>query len=190
MKTDSGKPETASGTTSTTMRAIVHDAYGEADVLRLERIDRPEIGEAEVLVRVQAAGVDQGLWHIMAGLPYPIRLAGYGFRAPKTRVRGRELAGRVEAVGSAVTTFRPGDEVVGIGEGALAECAAAAAGKLAPRRTGLPGRRPRSPSPAPPRCRPCAITAACIPANGCWSSARRAASGPTRCRSPRPSGRR
>ena len=83
------------------MRAIVHDTYGEADVLRLERIDRPAIGEDEVLVRVQAAGVDQGLWHIMAGLPYPIRLAGYGFRAPKTRVRGRELAGRVEAVGSA-----------------------------------------------------------------------------------------
>jgi NADPH:quinone reductase-like Zn-dependent oxidoreductase len=131
MRTDSGTPGTTSGTTSTTMRAIVHDTYGEADVLRLERIERPTIGNDEVLVRVQAAGVDQGVWHMMAGLPYPIRLAGYGFRAPKTRVRGRELAGRVEAVGSGVTTLRPGDEVFGIGEGTFAEYAPAAAGKLA-----------------------------------------------------------
>ncbi len=137
MRTDSGIPGTPTGATSTTMRAIVHDAYGEADVLRLERIDWPTIGDGEVLVRVQAAGVDQGIWHIMAGLPYPIRLAGYGFRAPKTRVRGRELAGRVEAVGSGVTTLRPGDDVFGIGEGTFAEYAPAAAGKLARKPDGL-----------------------------------------------------
>ena len=106
MRTDSGAPGTASGTTSTTMRAIVQDAYGEADVLRLERIARPVIGDDEVLVRVQAAGVDQGLWHIMAGLPYPIRLAGYGFRAPKTRVRGRELAGWVRIDPEGIRTTR------------------------------------------------------------------------------------
>src|ERR1700754_1605267 len=98
-----------------TMRAIVQDEYGEApDVLRLSEIDRPEIADDEVLVRVHAAGVDRGVWHIMAGLPYPIRLAGYGFRTPKTRVRGREVAGVVEAVGKDVTTVRPGDEVYGI----------------------------------------------------------------------------
>jgi NADPH:quinone reductase-like Zn-dependent oxidoreductase len=119
------------------MRAIVQDAYGEADVLRLAEIDRPAIGDDEVLVRVVAAGVDQGAWHLMAGLPYPVRLAGYGVRAPKTPVRGRELAGRVEAVGSGVTTLRPGDEVFGVAEGAFAEYAPAAAAKLAPKPASL-----------------------------------------------------
>jgi NADPH:quinone reductase-like Zn-dependent oxidoreductase len=119
------------------MRAVVQDEYGEADVLRLEDIERPAIGDDEVLVRVHAAGLDQGAWHLMAGLPYPIRLAGYGVRAPKDRVRGRELAGRVEEVGAAVTTLRVGDEVFGIGEGAFAEYARAAAGKLVPKPSGL-----------------------------------------------------
>jgi NADPH:quinone reductase-like Zn-dependent oxidoreductase len=117
-----------------TMKAIVQDEYGEAqDVLSLAEIDRPEIGDDEVLLRVHAAGVDRGVWHIMAGLPYPIRLAGYGFRAPKTRVRGREVAGRVEAVGRNVTTPRVGDEVYGVGEGCFAEYAIARADKLAPK---------------------------------------------------------
>jgi NADPH:quinone reductase-like Zn-dependent oxidoreductase len=116
------------------MTAIVQDAYGEAhDVLRLEEINRPEIGDDEVLLRVHAAGVDRGVWHIMAGLPYPIRLAGYGVRVPKTRVRGREVAGRVEAVGTGVTTLRVGDEVFGIGEGTFADYAPARADKLAPK---------------------------------------------------------
>jgi NADPH:quinone reductase-like Zn-dependent oxidoreductase len=79
------------------MKAIVQDVYGEADVLRLADIGRPEPGDDEVLLRVHAAGVDRGVWHIMAGLPYLIRLVGYGFRVPKHRVRGREVAGRVEA---------------------------------------------------------------------------------------------
>jgi NADPH:quinone reductase-like Zn-dependent oxidoreductase len=115
-----------------TMKAIVQDEYGEAqDVLRLEEIDRPVIGDDEVLLRVHAAGVDRGVWHFMAGLPYPIRLAG--FRAPKTRVRGREVAGRVEAVGKGVTTLRAGDEVFGIGEGSFAEYARATQDKLAPK---------------------------------------------------------
>jgi NADPH:quinone reductase-like Zn-dependent oxidoreductase len=116
------------------MKAIVQDEYGEAgDVLSLSEIDRPGIGDDEVSLRVHAAGVDRGVWHIMAGLPYPIRLAGYGFRAPKTRVRGREVAGRVEAVGRDVTGFASGDEVFGIGEGCFAEYAYAKAGKLAPK---------------------------------------------------------
>jgi NADPH:quinone reductase-like Zn-dependent oxidoreductase len=116
------------------MKAIVQDHYGEAeDVLRLEEIDRPAIGDGEVLLRVHAAGVDRGVWHLMTGLAYPIRLAGYGVRAPKTRVRGREVAGRVEAVGEAVATLQAGDEVFGICEGSFAEYACARADKLAPK---------------------------------------------------------
>lgn len=122
----------------TTMKAIVQTAYGEApDVLRLAEIDRPEIAANEVLLRVHAAGVDKGAWHLMAGLPYPIRLAGYGLRAPKTPVRGREVAGRVEVLGKDVTTFRVGDLVYGIGEGCFAEYAHAMADKLAPSPTNL-----------------------------------------------------
>ncbi len=117
-----------------TMKAIVQDDYGEADdVLRLEEIDKPEIGDDEVLVGVRAAGVDRGVWHLMTGLPYPIRIAGYGLRAPKTGVRGREVAGNVAAVGGDVTTVGPGDEVFGIGEGSFAEYTCARADKLAPK---------------------------------------------------------
>ena len=113
------------------MKAIVQDTYGSADVLELRDIDRPEIADGEVLVRVHAAGVDRGAWHVMTGLPYPIRLAGYGLRTPKTPVLGMNLAGVVEAVGKNVTRFQPGDEVFGIGTGAFAEYARAAETKLA-----------------------------------------------------------
>ncbi len=137
MKTDQpNRPgQAAQGTAGVeTMKAIVQDEYGEADaVLRLEQIDKPEIGDDEVLVRVHAAGVDRGVWHLMAGLPYPVRMAGYGLRAPKNRVRGREVAGRVEAVGRDVTTLAPGDEVYGIAEGSFAEYARAEQDRLAPK---------------------------------------------------------
>jgi NADPH:quinone reductase-like Zn-dependent oxidoreductase len=124
--------------TATTMQAIVQDQYGPAeDVLRLENIDRPAIGDDEVLLRVHAAGVDRGVWHLMTGLPYPVRFAGYGVRAPKGRVRGREVAGRVEAVGRAVTTLAAGDEVFGICDGSFAGYACARADKLAPLPRGL-----------------------------------------------------
>ncbi len=114
------------------MRAVVQDRYGEAeDVLREEQIHRPELGDGEVLVRVHAAGVDRGVWHLMTGLAYPVRLAGYGVRAPKTRVRGSDLAGVVEAVGTDVTTLHPGDAVFGYGIGSFAEYAAAPEAKLA-----------------------------------------------------------
>jgi NADPH:quinone reductase-like Zn-dependent oxidoreductase len=114
------------------MQAIVQDHYGEADVLRLDEIDIPRIGDDEVLVRVGAAGLDRGVWHLMAGVPYPVRLAGYGVRAPKNRVRGREVAGTVEAIGGGVTTVAVGDRVFGVAEGSFAEYARAAAKKLAP----------------------------------------------------------
>jgi NADPH:quinone reductase-like Zn-dependent oxidoreductase len=120
------------------MQAIVQDRYGEAlDVLRLEEVDRPAIGDDEVLLRVHAAGVDRGVWHLMAGLPYPVRLAGYGIRAPKNRTRGREVAGRVEAIGKSVTTLRVGDDVFGVAEGSFAEYARADEKKLAPKPANL-----------------------------------------------------
>jgi NADPH:quinone reductase-like Zn-dependent oxidoreductase len=115
------------------MQAIVQDRYGSTDVLELRDIDEPEIADDEVLIRVHAAGVDRGVWHLMTGLAYPIRLAGYGLRAPKTPVPGMDLAGVVAAVGSGVTRFRPGDEVFGIGKGAYAEFARAPERKLAPK---------------------------------------------------------
>ncbi len=135
MSADTVNPAVVPGTGSaTTMKAIVQDQYGAADeVLRFENIDKPAISDDEALVRVRAAGVDRGVWHLMTGLAYPIRLAGYGVRAPKSRVRGREVAGIVEVVGANVTTFSPGDEVFGIAEGSFAEYAPAAADKLAPK---------------------------------------------------------
>jgi NADPH:quinone reductase-like Zn-dependent oxidoreductase len=119
------------------MKAIVHDTYGSTDVLELRDVDRPGIADDEVLVRVHAAGVDRGVWHIMTGLPYPIRLAGYGLRAPKNPVLGMDLAGVVEAIGNDVTRFQPGDEVFGIGKGAFAQYARAPERKLAPKPANL-----------------------------------------------------
>src|SRR5438874_12330203 len=89
------------------MKAIVRDNYGSTDVLKLRDIDKPEIADDEVLVRVHAAGVDRGVWHVMTGLPYPIRLAGYGLRAPKNPVLGADVAGVVEAAGNDGTRFQP-----------------------------------------------------------------------------------
>src|ERR671938_518524 len=105
-----------------TMTAIVQDEYGPApeDVLRVEDVDRPVIGEDDVLVRVRAASVDRGTWHVMAGLPYPIRLAGFGLRKPKYRNPGRNLAGTVEAVGTSVIAFTPGGPPFRNGAGLVA----------------------------------------------------------------------
>jgi NADPH:quinone reductase-like Zn-dependent oxidoreductase len=119
------------------MKAIVQDTYGSADVLELRDLGTPEIAAGEVLVRVHAAGVDRGVWHLMTGLPYPVRLAGYGLRAPKTPVPGTNMAGVVEAVGQEVTRFQPGDEVFGIGKGTFAEYARAPENKLAPKPANL-----------------------------------------------------
>jgi NADPH:quinone reductase-like Zn-dependent oxidoreductase len=113
------------------MKAIVQDEYGSPEVLELRDIDQPEVGNDEVLVRVHAAGLDRGVWHVMRGLPYPIRLAGYGLRAPKNPVLGMDVAGVVEAVGNDVTKFRPGDEVFGVAKGSYAEYAIARQDKLA-----------------------------------------------------------
>ena len=103
------------------MRAIVQDAYGDADVLRFDDIDSPTVGVGDVLVRVHAAGIDAGVWHLMTGLPYLTRL-GFGLTRPRHPVRGRDFAGVVEAVGSDVTDLAPGDPVFGTSvRGAFAE---------------------------------------------------------------------
>jgi NADPH:quinone reductase-like Zn-dependent oxidoreductase len=128
-----GAPPKAPGYTRGTMKAIVRYRYGSPDVLELGDIEKPDVADEEVLVRVHAAGVDRGVWHIMTGLAYPIRLAGFGLRAPKNPVIGMDLAGVVEAVGKDVSRFRPGDEVFGIGKGAYAEYAPALGAKLAPK---------------------------------------------------------
>jgi NADPH:quinone reductase-like Zn-dependent oxidoreductase len=119
------------------MSAIVQDRYGSApeDVLRFTQVDTPPIASDEVLVRVHAASVDRGTWHIMAGLPYPIRVAGFGLRTPKYLNPGRSLAGTVHAVGTDVTGLQPGDEVFGIGDATFAEYARAHPGKLATKPT-------------------------------------------------------
>jgi NADPH:quinone reductase-like Zn-dependent oxidoreductase len=119
------------------MKAIVQDSYGSADVLEFRDIAEPAIAGDEVLVRVHAAGVDRGVCHLMTGLPYPVRLAGYGLRAPKTPVPGADLAGVVAAIGPQVTRFQPGDEVFGTGKGAYAEYARAQESKLAPKPANL-----------------------------------------------------
>jgi NADPH:quinone reductase-like Zn-dependent oxidoreductase len=115
-----------------TMQAIVQDKYGSTEVLYIRDTAKPAIGEHDILVRVQAAAVNPADWAIMGGLPYIARPAPmYGLRTPKNGVRGTDVAGVVEAVGSAVRRFRPGDEVFGWCRGAFAEYAAAAEDGLA-----------------------------------------------------------
>ena len=114
-----------------TMKAVVRDTYGSADLLKSRDVERPTVARDEVLVRVRAAGIDRGVWHVMTGRPYLIRLAGYGIRRPKTATLGSELAGVVEVVGADVTGLAPGDAVYGVGVGSLAEYASARPDKLA-----------------------------------------------------------
>jgi NADPH:quinone reductase-like Zn-dependent oxidoreductase len=112
------------------MQAIVQDTYGDADVWHAGQIAVPEIAGNEVLIRVQAAGLDRGTWHLLAGQPYLMRLFS-GLRKPKNQVPGLDVAGTVVKVGAEVTRFAAGDEVFGIGRGSFAEYAPARADKLA-----------------------------------------------------------
>lgn len=106
------------------MKAMTQDRYGSSDVLKLRDVDRPSPKPDEVLLQVRAAGVDQGTWHMVTGLPYLGRLA-FGVRRPRTAVPGLDVAGVVEAVGERVTRFKPGDEVFGVGRSTFAEYATA-----------------------------------------------------------------
>ncbi|MEO7897015.1 MAG: NAD(P)-dependent alcohol dehydrogenase, partial [Pseudolysinimonas sp.] len=114
------------------MKAIVQDTYGSADVLELRDIERPVVGEHDVLFAVEAAGVDRSVWHTMTGRPTMARMF-LGLRAPKVRVRGGEAAGTVVEVGSGVTRFAVGDAVFGTAPGTYADFAVAAEGRLAHR---------------------------------------------------------
>jgi NADPH:quinone reductase-like Zn-dependent oxidoreductase len=119
---------------SQTMAAIVQDEYGPdpEDALRLAESVLPVFADDEVRVLVRAASVDRGTWHLMAGLPYPIRLAGFGVRRPKHNP-GRSFAGTVEAVGTKADGFAAGDEVFGVCAGSFAEYVRASPDKLAPK---------------------------------------------------------
>ena len=104
-----------------TMTAVAQDEYGTAPetVLRLAEITRPAIADDEILVRVRAASVDQGTWHLMAGLPYPCgwRVSGCAGPRPPT---GPQPGRAVESAGQEVTGFKPGDEVYGTCDGSFA----------------------------------------------------------------------
>jgi NADPH:quinone reductase-like Zn-dependent oxidoreductase len=117
--------------TPRTMRAVVQDSYGSVEVLRMDEVAPPVIADDEVLVRVRAAGLDRGTWHLMTGRPYLMRILGFGLSRPKNRVPGLDVAGEVAAVGAAVTRFGVGDEVYGISRGSFAEYAAVREDKLA-----------------------------------------------------------
>jgi len=121
------------------MKAIVQDRYGGVDVLELRDILQPVPKDHEVLVRVHAAGLDRGVWHVMTGLPYLIRFVvpTLGLGKPKTPVLGMDVAGRVEVVGEHVTRFRPGAEVFGWCDGSFAEYTCAPANQFAPKPANL-----------------------------------------------------
>jgi NADPH:quinone reductase-like Zn-dependent oxidoreductase len=120
----------------TTMRAITRNVYGSADVLTLSQVARPTPAENQVLVRVHAAGLDRGAWHMMTGKPYLGR-AAFGLRRPRNPVLGTEVAGTVDAVGSAVSRLAVGDEVYGFAAGSFAEYAVAREDRLAAKPSNL-----------------------------------------------------
>jgi NADPH:quinone reductase-like Zn-dependent oxidoreductase len=115
------------------MKAIVQDTYGSTEILEFRDIDKPVPKDNQVLIRVHAAGLHRGDWHVMTGLPYLIRIVvpDLGLRKPKVPVRGMDVAGRVEAVGELVTRFQPGDEVFGWCDGSFAEYTCAPEDNLA-----------------------------------------------------------
>lgn len=118
------------------MRAVVQDRYGPPDVLRVEVIAVPAISDDEVLVEVDAAGLDRGTWHLVTGLPLLARLES-GIRRPKRPVPAFDVSGTVVRVGAKVTAFAVGDQVCGIGRGSAADYAPALARKLSLRPPGL-----------------------------------------------------
>jgi NADPH:quinone reductase-like Zn-dependent oxidoreductase len=118
------------------MKAIVQDRYGDASVLRLADVPVPAISEDEVLIDVRATSLHIGDIHLMTGLPLIMR-PFVGWRGPRQKIRGMDVAGVVHSVGSGVTAFRPGDEVFGVVTGGLAEFARASVKKIAPKPVSL-----------------------------------------------------
>jgi NADPH:quinone reductase-like Zn-dependent oxidoreductase len=119
------------------MQAIIQDNYGSAEVLELRDVEKPQPGDDELLIRIHAAGLDPGVWHLMTGLPYLVRVMGFGLRKPKIRIRGTDVAGTVEAAGRNVTQLKEGDPVYGTCDGSFAEYACAKAERLAPKPANL-----------------------------------------------------
>jgi NADPH:quinone reductase-like Zn-dependent oxidoreductase len=111
------KPNNLGGTL---MKAIVYHTYGSPDVLKLEEVEKPTPQDNEVLVKVHAASANAADWHLLRGDPFLLRLNS-GLLKPKNTILGADIAGRVEAVGSTVTQFQPGDEVFGTMRGGFAE---------------------------------------------------------------------
>jgi NADPH:quinone reductase-like Zn-dependent oxidoreductase len=118
------------------MKAAMHDVYGDASVVTVRDVAVPEPGAGEVLIRVHAAGLDRGVWHLLTGTPLMARLA-LGLRTPRQKVLGLDVAGVVERVGAGVTELAPGDRVFGGGTGTFAEFAIAKPKALAPMPAGL-----------------------------------------------------
>ena len=138
----------------TAMKALTQDEYGSAGVLRLEDLPVPTPAADEVLIRVAAVGVGPEVWHAMTGLPYLVRVMGYGVRRPKSRNPGRDVAGTIESVGENVSDLAPGDEVFGSCDGgSLAEYATPGrTGSFPSPRTSVSWRRRQSPPPVAPHC--------------------------------------
>ena len=126
-------PETAR---ENLMKAIVQMRYGSPDVLQLKDIDKPAADDDEVLIRVHAAAVNIGDWHLLTGVPYVMRLVS-GLRKPRRDIPGLDIAGEVEVIGKNVKRFRPGDQVFGWCKGAFAEYALAAESNLLPKPANL-----------------------------------------------------
>src|SRR4051812_20228801 len=125
-------------TTTATMRAVTQAGYGTAEVLHAAEVPVPgRLGADEVLVRVHAAGLDRGTWHLMTGTPYAVRLVT-GLRRPRQPILGLDLSGTVEAVGAGVTGFAAGGEGLGIGTRPIARDALGKAGKVARKPAGGP----------------------------------------------------
>lgn len=95
------------------MKAVVQERYGSPEELEIREVERPAVGDQEVLVRVRAASLHPDVWHVVTGRPYVLRLMGAGLSRPRNRIPGTDMAGVVDSVGRSVTRFRPGDEVFG-----------------------------------------------------------------------------
>ena len=123
------------------MKAIVQTEYGSPDVLSLQEVDKPVVPANGVLVRVRAASVNAGDWHLISGTPFLTRLMFGGIFKPKIKIPGMDIAGQIEAVGKDVTQFQAGDEVFGdlseCGFGAFAEYVCGIEAALVPKPTNI-----------------------------------------------------
>lgn len=126
------------------MKAITRSVYGSAEVLEFADVDRPVAADNEVLIRVHAAGAGPEVWHLMTGLPYLVRIMGFGLRTPKNPILGSDFAGVVETVGKDVRQVRVGDELFGTCAGSFAEYACARADRVAAKPEISPWSRRRS----------------------------------------------